>query len=100
MKKTLVKLLFSGALFLSLSYSATAQIYVNVRPVVPVVVRTTQPSPAHVWIGEEWEPNGREYRYAGGRWDSPPHPGYRYNQGYWRHHGRDGEEWVHGEWRR
>ena len=97
MKKKLIPLLFSRMLILGLP-SASAQIYVNVRPVVPVVVRTPQPSPAHVWVDEEWEPYGASYRYVGGYWVSPPHPGYRWERGYWRRHGNDGEEWVRGHW--
>ncbi|HKC69568.1 MAG TPA: hypothetical protein VKG26_15130 [Bacteroidia bacterium] len=65
---------------------------------VPVVVATPQPSPAHVWVDEEWEPSGGVYVYGGGHWVSPPHPGYRWEKGYWRRHGHDGEEWVHGRW--
>ena len=100
MKKNFIKLLFSGVILLGVSNAASAQVYVNIRPVVPVIVRTPQPSPTHVWIGEEWEPNGSAYRYNGGRWENAPHEGYRYNQGYWRRHGHDGEEWVHGSWRK
>jgi hypothetical protein len=99
MKKHLVKLLFSGILLFSIS-GASAQIYVKVRPVVPVIVRTPQPSPAHVWIDEEWEPNGNAYRYGGGHWETPPHNGYTYRQGHWRRHGNDGEVWEHGAWRK
>jgi|ERR1700756_1074320 len=97
MKKQLIKLACSGLILFSLS-SASAQIYVKVRPVVPVVVATPQPSPAHVWVDEEWEPSGGVYVYGGGHWVSPPHPGYRWEKGYWRRHGHDGEEWVHGRW--
>ena len=101
MKKTLSKLLVVSSLFLlSMSYSASAQVYVSVRPTIPVVVRPVQPSPAHVWIDEEWEPYGTSYRYVGGHWDVPPHPGYHYYKGYWRRHGHDGEEWVRGGWRK
>lgn len=82
------------------SFQASAQIYVKIRPSIPVIVRPQQPSPAHVWIDEEWEPNGGAYRYAGGHWAAPPHPGYRWRAGYWRRHNRDGEQWVRGGWRR
>ncbi len=42
------------------AYSASAQIYVHVRPVARVVVRTEPPSPRHVWVNEDWrERNGR-----------------------------------------
>ena len=91
--------LLLGFLFF-VSVSASAQIYVRVRPAVPVIVRPPQPSSAHVWINEEWEPNGGSYRYAGGHWAAPPHPGYYWRSGHWRRHHQDGEEWVRGGWRR
>jgi hypothetical protein len=97
MKKKLITLLFAPVFLFNLS-SASAQIYVNVRPVVPVVVRTPAPSPAHIWIDEEWEPYGTTYRWGGGYWATPPHEGYRWEHGYWRRHGNDGEEWVRGHW--
>ena len=97
MKNKLIKLLFAGIVFFSVS-SASAQIYVKVRPVVPVVVQTPQPSPNHVWIDEEWEPYGGAYRYGGGRWEAPPHHGYTWRKGYWKRHGNDGEVWVAGHW--
>ena len=99
MKNNLIKLLFSGIVLFSVS-SASAQIYVDVRPIAPIIVRTAQPSPAHIWIDEEWEPNGSAYRYGGGRWETPPHHGYTYRQGYWKRHDRGHEEWVHGGWRK
>jgi len=97
MKKKLIKLLFAGTLLFSLS-SASAQIYVKVRPVIPIVVATPQPSPDHIWVDEEWEPSGGIYVYGGSHWVSPPHHGYRWQKGYWRRHHGDGEEWVHGHW--
>jgi|ERR1700756_4057320 len=100
MKKKLAKLLFSGIVLFSVCSSASAQIYVSVRPVVPIIVRAPRPSLAHVWIDEEWEPNGSEYRYGGSRWESPPHSGYTYRQGYWKRHDRGHEVWVHGGWRK
>ena len=100
MKKKMIKLLFLGAVLFGASTSVSAQIYVRIRPVVPIIVRAPQPSPAHVWIDEEWEPNGNEYRYGGGRWESPPHHGYNYRQGYWKRHHDNGEVWVHGGWRK
>jgi len=32
--------------------TASAQIYVTVRPPIPVIVRPAPPSPVHVWIGK------------------------------------------------
>ncbi len=100
MKKNLVRLMFLSIIVLFISASASAQIYVRIRPAAPVIVRTEQPSHDHVWIDEEWEPNGSAYRYTGGHWATPPHPGYRWKQGHWKRHHRDGEEWIAGRWRK
>ena len=97
MKKKLSKLLLS-VIILSWVSSATAQIYIKVRPVVPVIVPPPAPSPVHVWVDEEWVPSGGVYVYGGGHWESPPHAGYRWRKGYWRRHNNDGEEWVRGRW--
>lgn len=100
MKKNLLRLVLLFVVVFVVSEYASAQVYVRIRPVAPVVVRTAQPSHDHVWIDEEWEPNGGEYRYTGGHWALPPHPGYHWKRGHWRHHGNDGERWVGGSWRR
>ena len=98
MKKSLVKLMLLAVISFGAFWSASAQIYVNVRPVVPVVVRTERPSAAHIWIGEEWNEEGGSYRYSGGHWEAPPHPGYRWNQGHWNHDKNHGDHWVRGSW--
>jgi hypothetical protein len=98
MKKILVKSLLLAAIAFGASYTATAQIYVNVRPVAPVVVRTPAPSPRHVWIDEEWREEGHGYKYAGGHWELPPHPGEKWIPGHWAHEGR-GDRWIPGHWR-
>src|ERR1700740_2621613 len=97
MKKELITLFFSGLIIFTIT-PASAQIYVKVRPVVPVIVAPPQPSPVHVWVDEEWVPSGGVYVYGGGHWESPPHAGYRWRKGYWRRHNNEGEEWVHGRW--
>ena len=98
MKKKLIRLFFLSAILFTLSFSASAQVYVKIRPPAPVILRTAQPSPAHVWIDEEWQPDGRGYRYVGGHWVTPPQPGYIRKEGYWRHRPHLGEEWVPGSW--
>jgi hypothetical protein len=98
MKKLAKLLLFSVILFIA-SLSASAQIYVKIRPVIPVVVRPERPSRAHVWIGEEWNEEGGNYRYAGGYWGIPPHPGDRWYPGHWNHHKEHGDQWVRGGWK-
>ncbi len=99
MKKTFVKFMLFSALFLGAYWSASAQIYVRVRPIAPVIVRTERPSSAHVWIGEEWNSDGGSYRYSGGHWDAPPHQGDRWGRGHWSHDREHGNHWVNGSWR-
>ena len=51
-----------AAIAFGASHSASAQVYVNVRPVAPVIVQTPRPGPAHVWIGDEWREEGHGYK--------------------------------------
>jgi hypothetical protein len=100
MQKHFLKISILSFFVLAFSLTASSQIYVSVRPVVPVIVRPVQPSPAHIWIDEEWEARGGAYVYAGGHWAAPPHPGMYWVGGHWNHHDRYGEQWVPGHWRR
>ncbi len=97
MKNKLIKVSFLVALFFTVALSATAQVYVTIRPPVPVIVRPPQPSPTYVWVHEEWEPNGSSYRYSGGHWVAPPGPGYYRKPGHWKN-GKNGQYWVNGNW--
>jgi len=78
-------------------FSANAQIYIGVRPVAPVYVRTEAPSPRHVWIDEDWHERGGRYEWSGGHWAEPPHAGYRYHPGHWDH-SEHGHVWRQGRW--
>jgi hypothetical protein len=100
MQKWISRIALLSVIVLAFSFSGSAQIYVRVRPVAPVIVRSAAPSPAHVWIGEEWEPRGGSYAYIGGHWAAPPHPGWIWVPGHWKRYGRNGEGWVRGRWRR
>jgi hypothetical protein len=94
------KLLFLVAIALTYgAYSSSAQVYVNVRPPRPAVVRIAAPSPRHVWVDEDWREDHGAYVYTGGRWEAPPHPGYRYHPGNWEH-SEHGDRWRGGGWRR
>ncbi len=99
MKKNLIKLIFLIVILFTVSFSVSAQVYVTIRPPVPVIVRPPQPSHTHVWINEEWEPEGSSYRYSGGHWDAPPHPGYYRRPGHWQSN-RRGNMWIQGSWGR
>jgi len=100
MKNFLFKMILGCILLFSLSFSVQAQIFVKVRPTVTFSERPMRPSQQHVWIGDEWTPNGDTYRNVGGHWAIPPHQGNRWRAGHWRRHGRDGEAWVGGRWGR
>jgi hypothetical protein len=66
--KNIKRVLFILAVVLTCgAYNSSAQVYVNVRPPRPVVVRTEAPSPRHVWIDEDWRERGGKYEYSGGR---------------------------------
>ena len=80
-------------------FSASAQLYVHVRPIRPVTVRVEAPSPRHVWIDEDWREDHGAYVPTGGRWEAPPHRGYRYTPGRWDHSPR-GDRWRQGHWHR
>ncbi|MDP4148794.1 MAG: YXWGXW repeat-containing protein [Bacteroidota bacterium] len=99
MKKHLVRLAMAFGIIMAISFTASAQIYVNVRPTPPVIVRTAPPSPRHVWIGEEWETRNGVYVHTGGHWAMPPHPGWVWIPGHWAHAHR-GHYWIPGHWRR
>ncbi|MBK7434773.1 MAG: YXWGXW repeat-containing protein [Chitinophagaceae bacterium] len=99
MKKSFSRLLLLMVVLFTVSTAASAQIYVRIRPPVPVIVRPPQPSRTHVWIDEEWAPNGRSYRYSGGHWATPPRRGYHRQQGHWKQT-RRGNVWVQGRWSR
>jgi hypothetical protein len=98
MNKIFVRMLILSIMVFFVSFSVSAQVYVKIRPVAPVIVRSAQPDKNQVWIDEEWEPNAGGYRYSGGHWASPPHPGSKWKQGHWKRHHKDGEEWVAGNW--
>jgi len=102
MKRRIVRLAFLAVLLFvagSISNSASAQVYVTVRPVWHPVVRTVAPSAAHVWIDEEWEVRGGTYVAVGGHWALPPHPGWVWIPGHWTH-GDRGHRWFAGHWAR
>ncbi len=89
MKKMVSRVAILSLIVLAVSFTASAQVYVTVRPPVPRIVRPPAPSPAHVWIDEEWAGNGGAYAYAGGRWVIPPHPGWVWIPGVGRIPGED-----------
>jgi hypothetical protein len=102
MKKKLFKLAFLAMVVVAagaFSNTASAQVYVTVRPAWHAVVRPVAPSPGHVWIDEEWEARGGHYVAVGGYWAVPPHPGWVWIPGHWAREHR-GEYWIRGHWAR
>ncbi|HLX92015.1 MAG TPA: YXWGXW repeat-containing protein [Puia sp.] len=98
MKKHLARIAIFSAIIFAYSVHASAQIYVNVRPAPPVIVRSAPPTPDHVWIGEEWEARDGVYVHTGGHWAMPPHRGFIWIGGHWSRR-RGGWYWIPGHWR-
>lgn len=101
MKSKVVKLaLLALVLVGASSLSASAQVYVTVRPEFHrVVTRPVAPSRTHVWIDEDWVYRDGHYVAVGGHWEAPPHPGWVWVPGRWVHE-RRGYQWIPGRWRR
>ncbi len=97
MKQQCNKSFLFVAMLFTITLSASAQIFVKVRPPFQVVTRPPQPNPSYIWVDEEWEPNGKAYRYSGGQWIAPPQTGYYRRPGYWRR-SSNGLTWVKGSW--
>jgi len=99
MKKHFSKLVILAVLVVASSVSASAQVYVNVRPTYTHVVRPAPPSRAHIWVEEDWAYRGGRYEPVGGHWVMPPRPGSVWVPGRWVH-ARRGYQWMPGRWRR
>ncbi len=97
MKKKLIMRIFLATVFFVATFSASAQIYVKVRPTFPTIVRPPQPTPVYVWVNEEWKSNGNSYIYTGGYWEAPTQPGYYRTRGHWQTN-KHGQRWVPGAW--
>ncbi len=100
MKKIIrVLMLFLAISAFAVSVSHAQEIVVGARIGRPhPIMRPVRPSPNHVWVSEEWVPNGGAYAYHDGYWAVPPHPGAIWAAGHWRHR-RHGYVWVGGFWR-
>ena len=99
MKKGQKLLLALGIIMSCGIFSASAQIYVNVRPARQHYVQTPAPSPRHVWVKEDWRERDGKYEWNGGRWAEPPHEGEKYRGGRW-HRSSKGQTWRQGAWHR
>ncbi|HMH22638.1 MAG TPA: hypothetical protein VK563_12720 [Puia sp.] len=100
MKSHLSKLAIIAFLSLGFGLSASAQIYVNVRPgFTRVEHRPPAPSRGHVWVDEDWAYRDGHYVSTGGHWVAPPRPGMVWVAGRWGHT-RRGYQWTAGRWKR
>lgn len=92
--------LASAVVLFAAATSQAQQIVVSVRPHRPatyVAVRPHRPSAQHVWVAEEWTPEGGSYGYHAGYWAVPPHPHAEWTGGHWKH-SRRGYIWIAGHW--
>jgi hypothetical protein len=99
MQKHLTKIAVFMAIIMAVSFTASAQIYIKIRPKAPAMERPVRPARGNVWIGEEWRVNNGHYEYAGGRWEAPPRRNSKWVAGHWQRNGRYGDRWVPGRWR-
>ena len=85
---------------LGIANNVSAQFFVRIRPIAPVIIAPPIPSPRHIWIPGEWRWNKRrgEYVWREGHW-LVPKPGREWIPGFWED-GRDGSRWIPGHWRR
>lgn len=99
--KNLIKAGLVACIFSLVSTTVNAQrIYVKVRPARPTVVvkRPVAPSPASIWVEDEWIPQGNAYVWKGGYWAAPPKPRAVYVPGHWVR-AKKGHVWIAGHWR-
>ena len=87
------------AISVSFSAVADAQIYVKIRPPMPVVqVRPPMPTPMHVWVSGDYVNHGGHYEYNEGYWEKPKGNKHRRTEGYWKN-SKHGWEWKPGHWK-
>ncbi len=99
MKQYANRALMMFVLLMSLSFAASSQIVVRVRPAQPVLrPRPVAPSPRHIWVDGGWAYRGNGYVWTDGYW-VVPRPGAVWVPGSWRHR-RGGWAWIPGHWRR
>ena len=98
MKSFIISIVFALSIFATNDLSA--QFFVRIRPIAPVVVVPPIPSPRHVWIPGEWRWNRRrgEYIWRQGFY-AVPKPGRVWIEGRWVE-GPEGSRWEPGYWRR
>ena len=99
LKSGLLACLLSMAI-MSVNAQIGASIYVGTRPARPAVIVHRPPAPSrnHVWVDEEWVPQGNSYAWHGGYWAAPPRAHAHYVAGHWSHT-KHGHIWIAGYWK-
>lgn len=98
MKISFLKQVLLLAVIVTLSSVASAQVFVQVRPVAPVIIRSVAPSPRHIWVDGDWVWRGGSYQYVNGYWMLPPARS-GWVPGHWKQT-RRGWVWKRGHWRK
>jgi YXWGXW repeat-containing protein len=100
MKKHLSKFMALFFVALALSFGASAQLIVKIRPSYTVVrTRPIAPSPRHVWVEDEWVWRNGNYEHVDGYWAEPAPGFHEWVPGHWRGNDRRGWRWIPGHWR-
>jgi hypothetical protein len=98
MKKRLATI--AGAILISASLAANAQVVVRIGPPPPPVeVVPVAPHPGWVWQPGFHRWDGVRYVWVPGHYVRPPYFGARWIPGHWRP-SPGGYVWIPGHWRR
>ena len=95
-----IRFIFLG-LALGFGWISKAQVFVKVKPIVPVnaiVIAPGRTSHGKIWTGGNWVVKGNTYIWTNGCYTTTRH-GYSYINGHWRHQ-RRGWVWIPGQWKR
>ena len=99
MKKYLSKITALLIFSIAVTFAASAQFVIKVRPAAPVMrTRPISPGPRHIWVNGEYVWRGGQYVYTDGYWSVPPPRHSRWIEGRWKHR-RGGWVWIPGHWR-
>jgi hypothetical protein len=83
---------------LSVPGSAQVSLYIGTPPpAIRYEQRGPEPGPGYAWVDGYWAPNGRHYRWVGGRWERPPYEGAVWSHSHYDHY-RQGWQLHEGHW--
>jgi len=103
MKRLLFSLGLIVIFLIAMPEKATAQFFVRIRPVAPVVVGVIPPAPGphYVWVKGHWRWNKHrnEYVWVEGHWIQARR-GHVWVEGYWEDVEGRGSRWIPGHWSR